>query len=487
MASLNDGLLDGAGADAPAAKGADAPPSRVRYWILGQFMAFTALQSFAWAIPGAITEALMDPSVYGVSQFTTELWLLWGSVFFVLGAIPFSFWLDKPGGLRQTVVFSVALIVAGCVLRCAARDASALSVALLHASYVLNGLAGVVSMGAIGKISEDWFPRTERGSATAWGSEANPFGAAIVFLVGPAMVSTIDMAHVQRLNLLLLGLAAANLLCVAAYYPAHPPRAPSASASLARDAEARFSLAALRDALRALARSRECALLFLAYGLTQGFSSSWTSTLQPNLAPFLVGASAADIQWRAGLISFASCTVGNVAGLFVGSFVDRFRGHRAILVGFNAAAAASFGVFAAVVQGWAPAALSPAACYQVLFWSGAVGGLFCFAVIPLYFELSLEAAFPLPTGTVVIVLTSAMNLASAVFYVIPVGAWMNWALAGALAATALAFAFLFDDTAKRARFDALAAAARGDELTAADRAALAGGAGARPGAAVGLS
>ena len=68
----------------------------------------------------------MDPSVYGVSQLTTELWLLWGSVFFVLGAVPFSYWLDKPGGLRATVVFSVALVVAGCVIRCAVRDASAL-------------------------------------------------------------------------------------------------------------------------------------------------------------------------------------------------------------------------------------------------------------------------------------------------------------------------------------------------------------------------
>jgi hypothetical protein len=218
-----------------------------------------------------------------------------------------------------------------------------------------------------------------------------------------------------------------------------------------------------------------------------GFGGLDAPALQPNLAPFLAGSSAADIQWRAGLISFASCTVGNVAGLFVGSFVDRFRGHRAILVGFNAAAAACFGIFAAVVQGWAPAALSPAACYQVLFWSGTAGGLFCFAAIPIYFELSLEAAFPLPAGTVVIVLTSMMNLTSAIFYAIPVGAWMNWALSGALALTALAFAFLFDDTAKRARFDALAAAARGGELSAADRAVLAGDAAVRPSVALELS
>ena len=379
MASLND---DGEGLLAkPAPDGDDAPPSPWRFWILGQFMIFTMLQSFAWAIPGAITEALMAPTVYGVSQFTTELWLLWGSVFFCVGCIPFSFWLDRPGGLRGSIIFSIGLIVAGAVMRSAVRDASLLSVAILHVSYVLNGLAGVVSMGAVGKISEDWYPRNERATATAWGSEANPFGAAIVFLVGPAMVSTIDMAHVQSLNTLLLALALANLACVVIFYPAHPPRAPSASAGVARDAEARFSLRTLRDTLVALARSRECALLFVSYGLTQGFSSSWVSTLQPNLAPFLAGASAAEIQWRAGIISFASCTAGNVAGLFVGSFVDRFRGHRAIMVSFNAAAAACFAVFAAVVQGWLSPALSPAACYQVLFWSGTAGGLFCYASI----------------------------------------------------------------------------------------------------------
>jgi hypothetical protein len=75
------------------------------------------------------------------------------------------------------------------------------------------------------------------------------------------------------------------------------------------------------------------------------------------------------------------------------------------------------------------------------------------------------------------VLTTMMNLASVVFYTIPVGAWMNWALSGVLAATALAFAFLFDDGAKRARFDALAAEARGAQLTAADKLALAAGRG----------
>ena len=446
-------------------------PSRVRYWILGQFMCFTMIQSFAWAIPGAITEALMDPGVYNVSQFTTELWLLWGGVFFVLGAIPFSYWLDLPGGLRGSTVFSIALVVVGCVIRVIVRDSSALSVALLHISYVLNGIAGVVSMGAVGKISEDWFPPHERGSATAWGSEANPFGAAIVFLVGPAMVSTIDMAHVQNLNYFVLALSIINFLCVLVFYPSHPNSAPSASASVARTAESQFTLKVLWGSLVTLSKSKECVLLFAAYGLTQGFSSGWTSTLQPNLAPFLVNDSASDIQWRAGLISFASCTTGNVGGVILGSYIDRFRGHRTILIGFNAIAALFFFGFAVVVAGYTP--LSNSAAYNALFWSGTIGGFFSMAAIPLYFELCLEAAFPLPTGTVIIILTTMMNASSIVFYLIPIGSWVNFALAGVLAFVSIILAFFFDDKAKRARFDATAAAEAGAELTSAERALIA--------------
>lgn len=459
-------------------------PSLVRYWILGQFMCFTMIQSFAWAIPGAITEALMDPGVYSVSQFTTELWLLWGGVFFVLGAIPFSYWLDLPGGLRQSTVFSVALIVTGCVIRVIVRDTSALSIALLHVSYVLNGIAGVVSMGAVGKISEDWFPPSERGSATAWGSEANPFGAAIVFLVGPAMVSTIDMAHVQSLNYVCLALSVVNFLCILAYYPSHPHSAPSASASVARTAESQFSLQVLWRSLVTLSRSKECVLLFVAYGLTQGFSSGWTSTLQPNLAPFLVNDSASDIQWRAGLISFASCTTGNVGGVILGSYIDRFRGHRAILIAFNALAAAFIFVFAVVVSGYT--SLSDSAAYYVLFWCGTIGGFFSMAAIPLYFELCLEAAFPLglPSGTVIVILTTMMNAASIVFYLIPVGGWINWALAGVLAFVSIMLLCFFDDKAKRARFDATAAAEAGETLTSAERALLAESGGKDDGASV---
>ena len=40
--------------------------------------------------------------------------------------------------------------------------------------------------------------RFSRGTATAWASEANPFGAAIAFIVAPAMTPVLDMAHVQR-------------------------------------------------------------------------------------------------------------------------------------------------------------------------------------------------------------------------------------------------------------------------------------------------
>ena len=395
-----------------AAAAAAAAPSPVRFYVMAQFCVFTIVQSFAWALPGCITLAYED--LYGASAETTVIWLLWGPLFFALSAVPFSYWLDLPGGLRGSMLFSILLVLLGCVLRSLARDASLTSLALLHASFILNALAGPVSMGAVGKISEDFFPASERGTATAWASEANPFGAAIAFILAPAMTPVLDMAHVQRVNTLLLGVTALNFAACALYLPAHPPAAPSASAHSQRAQEARFSLRVLARTLAALARSRAFLLLCAAYGLSAGFSSGWASTLQTNLAPFLAGYSDADVQWKAGLISFASTTAGNVAGVVLGSYIDRFRGHKALLVALNGLGAAFFAVFALVAGGslpalWPPAGGSAALGYSVLFWSGLLGGLFCNAAIPLYFELALEAAFPLPSGTVITILTTMVR------------------------------------------------------------------------------
>lgn len=65
-----------------------------------------------------------------------------------------------------------------------------------------------------------------------------------------------------------------------------------------------------------------------------------------------------------------------------------------------------------------------------------------------------------------------MNAGSAVFYLIPIGMWVNWAVAGVLTSVALAFLFLFDDKAKRSRFDAKAAASAGLALTSAEKALI---------------
>ena len=401
------------GGGGPAASFFASRPALARWHVLSVYTLFAALQGMIWALPGAVQNTYAGASVYHLSGDTIQLLLNYGPIFYLLCALPVSWHLDR-FGLRGAVLSGVCLVGASCLLRLFANDGSPASLALLHASFILNALAGPISMGAVGKISEDFFPPSERGTATAWASEANPFGAAIAFILAPAMTPVLDMAHVQRVNWLLLGVAAVNFGACALYLPAHPAAAPSASAHSQRAQEARFSLRVLARALGALARSRAFLLLCAAYGLSAGFSSGWASTLQTNLAPFLAGYSDADVQWKAGLISFASTTAGNVAGVVLGSYIDRFRGHKALLVALNGLGAAFFAVFALVAGGslqalWPPAGGSAALGYSVLFWSGLLGGLFCNAAIPLYFELALEAAFPLPSGTVITILTTMVR------------------------------------------------------------------------------
>jgi hypothetical protein len=68
--------------------------------------------------------------------------LNWGPIAFIATSLVFTYYLDRPGGLRTTVVVSNILITAGSLLRVFAKDAGMGSRLLLHASFILNDIGG---------------------------------------------------------------------------------------------------------------------------------------------------------------------------------------------------------------------------------------------------------------------------------------------------------------------------------------------------------
>jgi MFS family permease len=159
---------------------------RLRWWTLAVFSLFTFLQGWFWAIPGTISPVYME--VNGVSNTAIQLLVNWGPITFIPLSVPMGIWIDV--NLRLSTITSIALVAAGALLRCFALDDSLLSLVLLHISYILNGCAGPVAMGAVSLLAERFFPLTERSTATAIAAEANSFGLAAAFLVGPNMITS---------------------------------------------------------------------------------------------------------------------------------------------------------------------------------------------------------------------------------------------------------------------------------------------------------
>ena len=241
-----------------------------RWWVLFVYSMFAMLQGWLWGDLGPISDSMLD--VYGINSDTVQLMLNWGPIMYILFSFPFAYAMDRPGGVRVTVVLSMGLVALGAILRAAAPlNSSTTAVGMLHVGYMLNDIAGPVAMSAVTLVSEGWFPRGERGLATAIAAEANVFGNVMSFLVGPAMLAGVDPASgIRRYHYLCAGIALATLAATIIYFPSHAPTPPSHSAATAKAAEERFSLTAFRAALRGLSRNVPFLVLCGAYGLSGG-------------------------------------------------------------------------------------------------------------------------------------------------------------------------------------------------------------------------
>lgn len=244
----------------------------------------TSPLSATGGIPGPIADTVQD--VFNIDGNTVQLLLNWGPIAFLPFMLPFGYWLDRPGGLRWATVFSMALVTAGAAIRCFVFSPSPASVGLLHVSYILNDIAGPVSMGAVSVLAERFFPVSQRATATALAAEANILGGAASFVIGPLMVgsSGANVAGLKAYMYVCCGICVVTLVAMIAYFPSAPPLPPSRTAHDAAGESAHFNWATFVRALRSMVTNRDFVVLALAYGLGGGMSSGWSSTLDLNLS-----------------------------------------------------------------------------------------------------------------------------------------------------------------------------------------------------------
>ena len=75
-----------------------------------------------------------------------------------------------------------------------------MTVSLVHAGQLFNGLAGPVAIGAAPLVSTLWFPAKQRITATAIGTISNAAGVAVSFIIGMSLPNQMDKSACKNNN-----------------------------------------------------------------------------------------------------------------------------------------------------------------------------------------------------------------------------------------------------------------------------------------------
>jgi FLVCR family MFS transporter len=391
---------------------------RIRWWLLFLVSAIAGGQGGIWITYGVLAPAV-KPLFPEWNDGTIALLSNWGPIMYLCAAWPTSWVLDVLG-LRVSAIFGSVLVVAGGIARCAHYQTDSTGSMLAHLGQILNGLAGPVAMSISPVLSAVWFPPHERNAATAIASTTNYGGTAVVFALGsvcvPAGLPEADArGRLWRFMLGELIFSVVLLVLVVCTFPAKPPSAPSRSATVQRASPA--------EGLKLLARCPAFWMLACSYAAISGVFTGWGSLL-PDLLQDVPPASQAEAD--AGLLGSLGALAGMVGGVALGHLADRLhasRGRRkALLLGTCAAGGALFLAFLfAVTPSWLPPSwVSAARARRICMFVAAVLGSLCAnAVTPLFYELAVEATYPVAEGLTTTALTLLQNVACGLFLLQP--------------------------------------------------------------------
>ena len=414
---------------------ADSSVSPWRWWILATYSMLAAMQGLTWSVPGTLEPTFLavygeqgagapTSGVAGMTGDTVQLLLNYGPIFYLVAMLPVAWSIDRHG-IRAATVSGIALVLVANVMRCFANDGSALSLALVHVSFVLNAVAGPAAMAVPSKLAEDWFSPNERTTATAIAALANQTGVLFLYLLVPTLCPNPTKGDNLKLNLLLAGLSAVNALMAAIYFPSHPPRAPSASAGVSKGLEARITARSLATSWREMLRNRGYVAVVVVYSLFTGISNATGALLTANLQA--LGADLATAGW----VGFAANIGALVVGVGASAATDLLRrsfgggAMRVTLVLSVATSGLCFALYTTLLSGAAGSSGAAVLWATAASYCGASALLG--ASIPIMFDMGAELTYPQPEGSMLMLMTGAMNAVSLLALAAPAASFFVWA------------------------------------------------------------
>ncbi|KAJ8036070.1 Disrupted in renal carcinoma protein 2-like [Holothuria leucospilota] len=418
-----------------------------RWYILFVFTALVVLQSMTWNTWGPIAPTASD--VFNWSQSDVALLSNWGPITYIISAFFFS-WLIESKGLRTAVLVSGGCLFLGTILRCIpVKPSNVLWV--MHPGQLFIGLSGPVMMSAPTVVSAVWFPPHQRTSSTAVGSMAGIVGTALSFIIGPQIVTAVNHTnnattppavqyfeegnfiselpldeknkHLMEINILMYlecGITALFFVASVIYFPKKPPQPPSMSASIPRED--------YLSGIKKLCTKWQFMAPALAYGIFTGVYGGWTT----QLTSILDHIEEVD-ETAAGWMGFFANIAGVVGGLVISRIVD-VSGGKIMKVLLLTLTLLSIGIWVWIVLicgNFIPPT-------NVQIWISYIAtGFFTASLIPLFYEICAEGAYPIGESTTTGFSTWLNNLFCLIFLLTAsVNAfgyqWMNWAMLGSV-------------------------------------------------------
>ena len=237
---------------------------------------------------------------------------------------PFNFLLT---GLRISLLVTSSMLLVGKAIQVIPFHDIKLRTVVIFFGHLVTMLPSFVANGGPPVVSSTWFPPNERTTATAIGSLAANFGAALAFIIGPYMTTgnfTNDQTgptnnatkqdvekSIMNYFYVETGLAAFLFTCVVSYLPDKPPTPPSVATFTRTTTKISYI-----DGGRMLLRNGPFWLLAVGFAFSFGIYFGWTSVLDLAVEPFGVS------KTMSGWLGTGTSLAGIISGVVIARSVQ---------------------------------------------------------------------------------------------------------------------------------------------------------------------
>jgi len=405
----------------------DLPELRVytrRWYILALFCGMACHQCIVWNTWGPIESGAQH--AFDWSESTVAMFANWGTIMFLLAVVPLSKMIEVD--LRKTVLLVSGLMAVGTVLRCGRKYINNEEVFLIscHACAILNGISGVTVMAAPPLISSTWFPASERTTATAINQAANALGNGIAMFLGPALIhykpangtnttqhhtylavsnfsNTTQTPDEVQANIdiymdILAGVAFLLFGLFVLYFPSKPPCPPALSSATQRTE--------FVAGIKAMLSNKNVLLACFAYSVPGGVMGAYMSVMVNQIRPLNYS------DQEIGMMGLAAVLAQCIMSMTFGFITDRLKNKmKATLLLLLTVSTASFIWLAIMCLPNSPLEHSKVKLYLAIIIATSAAYSCC----PLFFEMTVELAYPISEGTVAGFLTAMNNFVGMIF------------------------------------------------------------------------